>query len=226
MYSLPNESLSKSGIPSLKQRMSAATSRRPIVGGVTPGIARSSDKWYLMRVSYGRERQAAAILEEKGVQVFLPTITRMRIIAGRKKRCTESLISNFLFVRSTEETLRRYIGCPPLEYLHHYYIPARDADGNPVGHKGIKPLVIPDRQMEQFMIWHRAADDHKIFMPQSASQSLKEGEKVRVLQGKFAGITGFVCRVRQQSRVGVHIDGLGTVITAYIPRAFLERFTP
>ncbi len=205
MHSLSNESNSPSGISSQAQPSSAPPSLNTDVLGVTPDIADTSKSWYLLRVSYGRENQAGTLLKEKGIEVFLPTVSRVRIVAGKKKRSTESLIPNFLFVHSDEQTLRDLLGHVPLHYVHFYYVPARDAAGNPIGRKGIKPLVIPDTQMEQFILWNSAADENKIFLPYSADKRLKEGEKVRVLQGKFAGITGFVCRVRQQSRVGVYI---------------------
>lgn len=223
MYSLSNESVPQSGKTSLTQPFSAPPSLNAKVLGVTRDIADTPKKWFLLRVSYGREHKAGKLLEELGMEIFLPIGSRIRIIGGKKKRTTESLIPNFLFVHSTEENLRDIIGRSPFDYVHYYYVPALDAIGNPIGRKGIKPLVIPDDQMEQFILWNTASDENKFFLPLSSTNKLKEGELVRVIKGKFAGITGFVCRFRQQTRVGVRIEGLGTVVTAYIPGAFLEK---
>ena len=43
-----------------------------------------------------------------------------------------------------------------------------------------------------------------------------------MIDGKFRGVTGIVARYQGQQRVGVVIDGLLTVVTAYIPSAFLK----
>lgn len=180
--------------------------------------------WFLMRVAYGREDKARTFLEDKGIITFLPKITRIRLRNGKRKRVEESLIPNLLFVRSDEKTLRQFIGQPPTEYLHHYYIPNLDNDGNPIGLKGIRPLIIPDSQMDQFIKWNEVHDDNKLFLSEN-SIKIKEGDYVKITDGKFAGISGFVCRLKKQTRVGVHIAGLGTVFTAYIPSAFLQPAT-
>lgn len=90
-----------------------------------------------------------------------------------------------------------------------------------IGKNGRKPLVIPDEQMDAFRMWHEVDDDHKIFA-QEGSCSLKNGDKVTIVEGKFKGISGMVSRVKGQLRVGVNIEGVGVIFTAYIPKAFLK----
>jgi hypothetical protein len=53
-------------------------------------------------------------------------------------------------------------------------------------------------------------------------EKFKTGQKVRITEGKFAGVTGIVARYQSQQRVGIVIDGLLTVCTAYVPSAFIE----
>jgi transcription antitermination factor NusG len=48
------------------------------------------------------------------------------------------------------------------------------------------------------------------------------GQQVKVLAGPFAGVEGRVARYRGQQRVGIVIQGLLTVTTAYIPNGMLE----
>lgn len=45
---------------------------------------------------------------------------------------------------------------------------------------------------------------------------------VRIIDGKFKGVVGRVARYQGQQRVGIVIDGLLTIATAYVPTAFLE----
>ena len=51
----------------------------------------------------------------------------------------------------------------------------------------------------------------------------QRGQVVRIIEGKFKGVTGIVARYQGQQRVGIVIDGLLTVATAYIPSAFIEE---
>ena len=42
---------------------------------------------------------------------------------------------------------------------------------------------------------------------------------VRIIDGKFKGVVGRVARYQGQQRVGIVIDGMLTVATAYVPTA-------
>ena len=58
-------------------------------------------------------------------------------------------------------------------------------------------------------------------MPEEV-QKFKEGQMVRVIGGKFKGLTGRVARYQGQQRVAIIVDGGFTMATAYLPTAFLE----
>ena len=51
----------------------------------------------------------------------------------------------------------------------------------------------------------------------------QKGQVVRIIEGKFKGVTGTVARYQGQQRVGIVIDGLLTVATAYVPSVFLKK---
>ena len=51
----------------------------------------------------------------------------------------------------------------------------------------------------------------------------EKGQFVKVIDGVFKGVIGRVARWQGQQRVGVVIDDLVTVVTAYVPSAFLEK---
>lgn len=50
----------------------------------------------------------------------------------------------------------------------------------------------------------------------------KNGNLVRIVEGKFKGVMRRVARVCGQQRVVVEVEGLCLVATAYVPSAFLE----
>lgn len=103
--------------------------------------------WFLMRAAYGQEQKAKEFLEAKGIETFLPLQEHCFVRDGKRVKKMQSLIPNFLFVKSTENEMKKYIGKHPVDFLHHYYVPHKDTSGNAIGTKGIKPLVIPDEQM-------------------------------------------------------------------------------
>lgn len=178
--------------------------------------------WFLMRVAYGRERKAKDYLEPLGIEVFLPEQERCVVCKGKRIHKLKSLIPNFLFVKSTEQEMRKYIGKKPLDFFHHYYVPHKDSDGNSIGKKGRKPLVIPNEQMEKFIKWNSVNDINKLFVADDKIPFCNN-EKVRILGGQFKGFEGQVFRIKGQSRVGVSIEGVGTIFTAYVPKGLLEK---
>lgn len=75
--------------------------------------------------------------------------------------------------------------------------------------------------MHSLMIICKAEDDDVIFATEEI-RKFRKGQLVRIKEGKFAGVTGRVTRFKGQQRVGIYIEGLLTVATAYVPNIFLE----
>lgn len=68
-----------------------------------------------------------------------------------------------------------------------------------------------------------AADSDDIVATTENIERFQSGQKVRIVEGRFKGVVGIVARYNSQQRVGVVIDGLMTVCTAYVPSAFIEK---
>lgn len=201
-----------------------------IHNGVSPNYAQTASSansaeeavWFLMRAAYGQEQKAKDILEAKGIETFLPTHRKCFVSNGKRILRKVSLIPNFLFVKSTEAEMKQYVGRGNLRFFHHYYIPDVSDEDCRSGHKKLKPLVIPHAQMEAFRKWHAVPDDNKLFVA-GGEMNLSQKDRVKVVAGRFEGLSGYVCRIKGQSRVGVLIDGVGMIFTAYVPKCMLEK---
>lgn len=173
--------------------------------------------WYALRVTYGREQNAYDYLVSKNVESFYPTITTVKLIDGKRKHVVESRFPNIFFARGTEEDIKSFVydnvNLPHLRfYYYHLHEGARMTK---------KPLVVPDKQMESLKIICESEAKDIILVPADV-QKFKEGQMVRIIDGSFKGVIGKVARYQGQQRVGVIIDGLLTIATAYIPSAFME----
>jgi len=78
--------------------------------------------------------------------------------------------------------------------------------------------------MEKFIRATSTHNEHLIFIDPS-KQNFKKGELVKVTDGAFKDIEGYIARISGQQRVAITIKGLGTLATAYIPKAFLEKIS-
>ena len=173
--------------------------------------------WYALRTTYGREKKVYTYLTSKNVVAFYPTLKNIKIVDGKRVAIEESCIPNIFFAYGTEEELKTFVyDNVNLPYLRFYYRHTH------VGNKIVKaPLVVPDNQMNTLKIIC-AADSDDIIASTEEVEKFKTGQKVRITEGKFAGVTGIVARYQSQQRVGIIIDGLLTVCTAYVPSAFIE----
>lgn len=176
--------------------------------------------WYALRCTYGREKQACEhIINNKGT-AYYPQRTAIRLINGKRTNVEESYLPNILFAYGTFDEVKTFVydnvheATKPLRfYYRHFHL----------GRRIIKePLIVPDNQMESLKIIC-AADAEDILLVPDDVHKFEEGQSVRIIDGQFKGVIGKVARYHGQQRVGVIIDGLMTIATAYIPRAFLEQ---
>ena len=185
----------------------------------TNKYTKDASHWYALRTTYGRERKAYDYLVAHGVEAYLPLLKSVKMVDGRRTTIEGSRIPNIFFARGTEDELKTFVyDNVNLPYLRFYYRHTH------VGYKIVKvPLVVPDNQIHSLKIICAADSDDIVVSPEEV-EKFKSGQKVRITGGKFAGVTGIVARYQSQLRVGIIIEGLLTVCTAYVPSAFLQKF--
>lgn len=179
-----------------------------------------SSHWYALRTTYGREKKACDYMASKGATVFCPTVQRIQLVDGKRKHVTVSRLPNIFFAYGTEDELKKFVfDNVNLPFLRFYYRHYHEGDT-----RRKVPLIIPDRQMETFRIVCAADNDDVCVVPDKI-HLFEQGQLVRVTQGDFAGVIGRVARFKGHHRVGIYIDGVATIATAYIPRNLLEPVT-
>lgn len=84
-----------------------------------------------------------------------------------------------------------------------------------------EPFIVPDYQIEGLKIICASDADNTIVSLVEVPK-FEKGQLVRVIDGAFKGVVGRIARWHGQQRVGVCIEEIGTIATAYIPNAFIE----
>lgn len=173
--------------------------------------------WYALRTTYGREKKAYDYLVAHNVIAFFPTLRSVKLIDGKRSFVEESRIPNIFFAYGTEEELKSFVyDNVNLPYLRFYYRKTH------IGNRIVNvPLVVPENQIESLKIIC-AADVDDIVVASGEINKFKEGQTVRITEGEFKGVTGKVARYKNHQRVGIIIEGLLTICTAYIPSAFID----
>ena len=176
--------------------------------------------WYALRCTYGREKTAYDYMVAKGVTAFYPTTSVVKLIKGKRKVITESRLPNIFFAYGTEEEFKTYVyDNVNLPFLRFYYRYVH------VGRRIEKiPMIVPDYQMDSLKIIC-AADADNTIVSLGEVPKFEKGQLVKVTDGAFKGVIGRVARWQGQQRVGVVVEDLVTVVTAYVPSAFLKTLT-
>ena len=220
----PCAGLTSNALPEAQSTISAESlqtgvSTKNALLATKPKAPREADTphWYALRTTYGREKKAYDYMTARGITAFYPTTNVVKLIKGKRKVVTESRLPNIFFAYGTEEQLKEYVydnvNLPFLRFYYRHY-----HEGNTIKKT---PLIVPDNQMESLKIICAADADNTIVSLAEVSK-FEKGQLVRVTEGAFKGVIGRVARWQGQQRVGVCIDEIGTIATAYIPNAFIE----
>jgi transcription antitermination factor NusG len=152
--------------------------------------------WYVAKVKYLTERKIKQYLEKQGIEHYIPF------------QDEKPLLPCLVFIRTDRV---RALSLPvesgyTISYLY-------DPDTR-------RLQVIPDKQIRDFRFLQDFSG-RTFRLPNP--EKLQGGEKVRVIQGEFAGIEGEIYRIRGHKRVVVRLGDWASVALEYIPREFLEK---
>ena len=205
--------------PSIRFTPDAFPEAKSSKTGVSVRYVPAPDKrWYVFRVSYGREDKASDYLVEDGTYTYIAKKMVEKYVEGKRKRYLQTLIPNLLFAYTTAKKAEEYVNnTPAISYLRYYYnhFKVDDNEKNP-------PLTVSEKEMNRFIHATCNMNKHLLFV-QPSQCHYKGGESVRVIDGPFTGVEGRVARVAGQQRVVISLSGIGLISTAYIPTAFLRR---
>lgn len=145
-------------------------------------------RWYALRTRSRHEKMATHQLETRGIETWLPSVTRVHRWSDRKKRVEVPLFSGYTFVRvvyaSNEQRLR---------VLQTHGV---------VGFVGVQHtgIPIPDSQIDQLKTL--LAND----VPLKEHSFLRIGQRVRVRGGALDGVEGILVAQSGQRSLVISLD--------------------
>ena len=167
--------------------------------------------WYAIRVTYGRELKFKQLLEENGFEVFVPMRRKKIEKNGQKTVVIVPAVSNLCFVNTERHILDEYMqgmgeACP----AHYIWDKATR-----------NPIIVSDKAMADFIHISLVMSDDVLYL-QDITSKIRQGQKVRVIEGPFKGIEGTVARVKRSRRIVVELPGMLAVATTYVRPQDLE----
>lgn len=186
-------------------------------------MAEEATKWYVLRITYGMGMKANIDMADSSISTYYPTRRVVRMKNGKRVKLKEPYIPNLIFARSTKDTLENFMlgTSKRAKYVHFY---RNRLEGKTDNFKN-PPLTISEEAMRSFRIICDSPKDD-IRFARTSDVDFTANQWVQVTDGEFKGVVGRVTHWKNQKRIGVDLDGLFTVFTTYIPKAFLKPVTP
>lgn len=177
--------------------------------------AKSQDiHWYALSVYGNKVLAAETILNEMGLETYVPVTISFRPRKGSTpEEVRTPAVSRLMFVRATAAQLLEIERSETLP-IHIY----RTLDSNPFDRRLI---VIPDSEMQTFILVSSCGEQGLEYFA-GGDMTFRPGSKVRVIQGPFKGSVVHIKRIKGNRRLVVEIQGICAVATSYIPAPFLE----
>lgn len=160
-----------------------------------PNANPSPRSWYVLHTRSRFENVVNDGLAKKAVEVFLP---KMRVRSKRRDRrllIDVPLFPGYVFVRTSLDPREQLDIVKTVGVVRFI--------GNSQG-----PLAVPDPTIDSLRIMVASES------PLMTGQRLRRGDRVIVVTGPLAGVTGTFVRYKNQDRVIVNIEALGQYAAA------------
>jgi transcription elongation factor/antiterminator RfaH len=159
--------------------------------------------WYVLHTKSRFENVVNDGLTRKQIEVFLPKMTVRSKRRDRKAMIRVPLFPGYVFVKTD------------LHPQHHLEIVKTAGAVRLIGSKQ-GPVPVPDETLASLKIM--VSTD----LPVNTGNRLQKGDRVMVVSGPFAGVTGTFVRYGGQGRVIVNIEALGQYAGVEVSEEDLE----
>lgn len=163
--------------------------------------------WYIVYKSKTLKSDLGARLDEAGVEYYVPYRKTSYYDEGQIKQREEEVLRNLIFINTAKDIVT--------------LVNTIDGLGAPYWDKMTgRPAVVPDGEMERFMRF-MSVQDIETRILQDPIQHFNSCQRVRVTAGDFAGVEGYVFRIRGDRKLVVALGDIAVAISG-IHHSLLE----
>ncbi|MBU4208343.1 MAG: UpxY family transcription antiterminator [Proteobacteria bacterium] len=159
--------------------------------------------WYVLHTKSRFENVVNDVLIKKTIEVFLPKIKVRSKRRDRKAMIQVPLFPGYVFVKTD------------LNPYEHIEIVKTAGAVRIIGNKD-GPLAVPQESIKSLKIM--VAGNSSVI----TGTRLRKGDRVMVVDGPFAGITGTFIRYKGKERVVVYIEALGQFASVEVRKDDVE----
>ncbi len=161
--------------------------------------------WYAFYVQARHEKKVYDRLDQKGIEVFAPLVTRIKQWSDRKKTVQEPLIRGYIFCRIALQDRMPVVETPGVLNILRF---------------AGKWAPIPDQQIDTLRIM---LEHPETLQPENY---VSVGEYVELISGPFRGSRGIVQRVGGSNRLILCLDNINLAFSVEVNRGDIKVLKP
>lgn len=175
-------------------------------------------QWFPMRVTYNRELKVQQRFNELNIRTFIPMRYEIVLRQGHRKRALVPAVHNLIFVRAQRQELSKLKSQDPLLNPLRYMTQRSHLQSEQT-----QIIIVPDDQMENFINVSQRVDDDRVQYLEYTDYIDKPGQRVKIIDGDFAGTYGVIKRIKKNRQVVVTLSGLIAVTLNSIPFSYVAK---
>lgn len=151
--------------------------------------------WFVVHTRSRSEKAAVADLAPRGIEMFLPTVTRRRRWQDRYRDVETSLFPGYCFTRIRAADRQKVLCCPHVVRILTF---------------GGEPVPVQVEEIESIRALLRSNFSCEPCL------ALKQGDRVVVRQGPLKGAVGHFVRRGRRSRLELSVDAIGQGVSVEV----------
>lgn len=163
---------------------------------------KDNKKWFAIYVKSRNEKKVFKLLDDIGVESFLPLITRVKQWSDRKKKVEEPLFHSYLFVNISLTDYYKVLQVPGVVKFITFEK---------------TPVAVPNNQIVAIKQYISDTELHTINY-----DDFKEGELVKIKSGQMKDLIGRFVKINGKHRVIIDIEVVGQSLPINIARSNVE----
>jgi len=167
-------------------------------------LDKEEKKWFAVYTQYKREKLVKKMLDQKGIECYLPIQKVVRNWSKKKRTMELPLISCYIFVKITAE---EYVPVLETEYVMKFLKIGKDL------------LAIPD---DEIVLIQKILQDNLDFEIES-TRNFKKGDWVEVTEGNLQGTKGQLVQIEGKNRVLITLEHIQHTFRISIEKHLLKK---
>ncbi len=161
-------------------------------------------QWYAIYTKSRTEKKVVKLLDDFGIECYLPLIKKLRQWSDRKKWIEDPLIRSYVFVKIADD--REYLNVLQTDGVVRFVTFAG------------KAAMIPEKQIEDIKLLLASEKELEV-----TTENFEPGMDIIVHAGPLKGLEGELIEKRGKNKVQVKLEAIGQSILVEIPVVYLKK---